>query len=96
MRNQINGQTHACTLNGSNMSHATWAGTSGISDTNSITTAPTFVNAAADDFRLASNGQTALTQGRVPAVMNGLIGATGDTIPLGCYITGSEEIGLES
>lgn len=94
VRNQINGQSSsACAIDFSNITHAAWAATSGLSDTNSITSAPTFVNAAGGNYRLASNGQAALTQGRVPAVYNGILGTTGDTIPLGAYITGSETIG---
>lgn len=57
---------------------------------NTITTDPSFVNAAADNFHL-NGGSPALTLGRV---VNSIGGTNGDTIPAGCYITGSETIGV--
>lgn len=52
---------------------------------------PLFVSAGTN-FRL-QGGSYALTQGRVT---NSIGGTNGDTIPAGCYITGSEEIGVQA
>ena len=57
---------------------------------NSITTDPSFVSAGTDNFHL-TGGSAALTLGRV---VNSIGGTNGDTIPAGCYITGSETIGV--
>lgn len=62
------------------------------SDTDSVESTLTFVSAGTD-FHLVSNGQAALTLGRA---IHGVGGADGTTIPAGAYITGSEEIGIES
>lgn len=75
-----NGATPTFALNGlihSGMS--AWQAASG-RDSNSITTAPQFVDATAKNFRLVNNNQTALTAS-----------STGG--PLGCYLTGNEVIG---
>lgn len=81
---------------GGNLSYANWkalpSGTN-LMDPNSIITAPVFVDAAGGNFRLASNGQAHLTLGRS---LYDVGGATGTTIPIGCYITGTEQIGIES
>lgn len=68
---------------------AAWQAATG-QDANSSSDSVTFENAAGNDFRLVSNGQTALTLGRV---VHGIGGTNGDTIPVGCYITGTETIG---
>lgn len=77
----------------SNLNYAAWkALNTNTQDQNSIITAPTFVDAAGGDFRLASNGQAHLTQGRA---IYGVGGADDTVIPLGAYITGDEVIGIE-
>lgn len=69
--------------NGSNVTGiANWR-TVTSDEANSITSDPQFVSAASDNFRLASNGQAALTAS-----------STGG--PVGCYITGTEEIGIRA
>jgi hypothetical protein len=55
-------------------------------------TDPDLVNPAGGDFHI-NGGSYALTQGRA---IHGIGGADDTTIPAGCYITGSETIGLES
>lgn len=75
-----NGTTPTFAINGVvHSGMAAWRAASN-RDSNSITTAPQFVNAAARDFRLVNNGQPALTAS-----------STGGA--LGCYLTGTEVIG---
>lgn len=82
---------------GVNISFATWQGTYS-EDTNGVNgTDPLFVNgggsfALATDFKL-QGASTALTLGRV---VESIGGTNGDTIPAGAYITGNEEIGIET
>lgn len=81
---------------GTSISFATWQGTYGLDTNGSNGTDPQFVSGTpttASDFKLASNGQSALTLGRV---VSNIGGTTGDTIPVGAYITGSETIGVIS
>lgn len=78
------------------ISFATWQGTYSLDTNGSNGTSPQFVSgtpSVAADFKLASAGQSALTMGR--AVSN-IGGTTGDTIPVGAYITGNEVIGLST
>lgn len=77
-----------------NASYASWTD-GGVQDPNSVVGTVTFVSAtpsAAADFKLADNGQDALTLGRV---LYNIGGTTGATIPAGCYISGSEVIGIQ-
>lgn len=57
-------------------------------DANSITSDPQFVGSGS--YKLQA-GSPALVQGRV---VDGIGGTTGATIPAGCYITGSETVGV--
>lgn len=75
-----------------NASYTTWRGLGQDADSGAGRTTVTFVSAGTD-FRLASNGQAALDRGRV---LYGIGGTTGATIRCGCYITGTEEIGIEA
>lgn len=78
-----NGATPTFAVNGALQSGlANWQSASG-RDANSRVTLPQFVNPGAADFRLANNGQAALTAS-----------STGG--PVGCYITGSETIGIRT
>jgi len=52
-------------------------------EANSIITDPEFTNLGGRDFTLANNGQGALT-------------ASSTNGPVGCYVTGSEEIGIRA
>jgi len=82
--------THAQGEGWGSVSFATWQ--SGGRDTNGVNgTDPQFTNAAGGDFHIAN--ATALTTGRV---VESIGGTNGDTIPVGAYITGNEEIGIES
>ncbi len=75
-----------------NASYATWRTQGQDANSGSGRTTVTF-ESAGTDFRLTANGQTALTMGR--ALYN-IGGTTGATISCGCYITGSEIIGIEA
>lgn len=78
------------------ISFATWQGTYSLDTNGSNGTSPQFVSgtpSVAADFKLASAGQSALTMGRV---VSNIGGTTGDTIPVGAYITGGEVIGLST
>lgn len=78
-----NGATPTFAINGAIHSGlAAWQSASG-RDANSLVAAPQFTNAAGEDFRLVSNGQAALTAS-----------STGGA--LGCYITGTETIGIRT
>jgi hypothetical protein len=77
---------------GGNASYTTWRAQGQDADSGSGRTTVTF-ESAGTDFRLTANGQTALTMGRA---LYDIGGATGATIPCGCYITGDEEIGIEA
>jgi len=90
VRNQGNGMADYGHLNVTDYDLAGWKTATG-EDDDSIDTAPSFVNAAGGDYHLTQNGQPALTLGRV---VHSIGGTNGDTIPAGCYITGSEEIGI--
>jgi parallel beta-helix repeat protein len=61
-------------------------------DANSVTTDPSFTDAANGDFTLQA-GSPALTLGRTITAIHG---TSGETIPAGAYITGTETIGIES
>ena len=75
-----NGATPTFAMNdGVHSGLAAWQAASG-RDSNSITAAPQFMDAAAKNFRLVNNGQAALTAS-----------STGGA--LGCYLTGAEVIG---
>lgn len=77
-----------------NITFATWQGTYGLDTNGSNGTDPEFVNGSpttAAHFKLANNGQTARTMGRVVESIGGTNGAT---IPVGAYITGNETIGV--
>lgn len=91
-RNLYNGHARfAYYESGGTYSFATWQGTYG-QDANSLNnTDPLFV-AAGTNFKL-QGGSPALTLGRV---VESIGGTNGDTIPVGAYITGTEEIGIES
>lgn len=78
-----NGATPTFAINGAIQSGlANWQSASS-RDANSRVTLPQFVNADAADFRLTNNGQAALTAS-----------STGG--PVGCYVTGSETIGIRT
>ncbi len=87
------GTTHLS--DGSNRTFAYWQSTYGQDSLSpvGIESNPDFVNEASDDYHLNSNGQAALTLGRV---IRSIGGSDGATIPVGAYITGSETIGLTS
>ncbi|MFN0061590.1 MAG: right-handed parallel beta-helix repeat-containing protein, partial [Myxococcaceae bacterium] len=87
--------TFASTAAG-NFTLAGWRSTFGQDNASpaSIEADPTFVDAAARDFRLQT-GSPARTLGRDFLDLNGN-GSTTDTIPAGAYLTGSEVIGRTS
>lgn len=70
---------------------STWQGTYS-EDVNGVDgTDPQYTNAAGGNFHIAN--ATALITGRV---VESIGGTNGDTIPVGAYISGTEEIGIES
>lgn len=85
----------------STFNFTTWQAYGAAFDANSSNgVAPSFSNAGgsfllASDFRLAG-GSAALTAGRVTSYLAVSGFSTGDTIPVGAYITGFEQIGIES
>lgn len=81
-RNLYNGADTFGSVNGGNVSFATWQALTNIDETNSVTTAPTYTNAAAFDFTLVSNGQWALTGGEA---QSNICGTTGATIAAGAH-----------
>lgn len=83
---------------GSTYSFATWQGTYGLDINGSNGIDPQFVSAtpsAVGDFKLQNVGQSARTMGRDVLDLNA-DGSTTDTIPVGAYITGTEEIGVRA
>lgn len=86
---------HNCTnfaLINSNTSLASFQSTYSPLEANAITSDPAFIDSGADNFHLAGTGSVP-TLGRV---INSIGGTNGDTIPAGCYITGSETIGVRA
>ena len=71
---------NAGTMSNSAGTFSAWQTLTG-DEANSSETTPTFTDAANDDYTLVQNGQAALT-------------ASSTSGPIGCYITGSETIGV--
>jgi hypothetical protein len=91
-RNLYYGFTAFSRMNYTNQTFATWQSTYS-EDANSLSTSdPLFTDAANNTFTLQGTSP-ALTLGRS---INAIHGSTDQTIPAGAYITGNEEIGLQT
>lgn len=84
--------TNVGAINGNNYTTlATWQSFSG-DDANSSTSDPTLLDAVGGDYRL-DTGSPALTLGRTITAIHG---TNDQTIPAGAYITGNEEVGIQT